>query len=269
MSSQPIIIYVISDSVGGTASNLAQAALVQFPEIQADIRNFSFIQTDEKLVSVLNQAREVNAIVLHTLVTDNLNDITEKYCIENELTCYDLMNPLVSELSRRSNLKPTKKPGALHKMDETYFERISSIEFAVKYDDGKDPKGFLEADIVILGVSRTSKTPLSMFLANQNYKVANLPLMPESSIPDEIWEVDSNKIVGLMNDREKLASIRRERMVSYGLNPENTYSSLERIDRELDYATKLYKKLNCLTINVSSKSIEETAAIIINKLKKR
>jgi hypothetical protein len=151
-------------------------------------------------------------------------------------------------------------------LDDEYFNRISAIEFAVKYDDGKDPKGFLDADLVLLGVSRTSKTPLSMFLANKTIKVANLPIMPEASVPDEIWQVDPKKIVGLTNDAEVLNNFRKERMIAYGLSPETIYSDMDRIRAELEYAYELYNKLGCIVINVSKRSIEETAAIIMSSI---
>ena len=140
------------------------------------------------------------------------------------------------------------------------------MEFAVMYDDGKDPKGFLEADVVLLGVSRTSKTPLSLFLANKNLKVANLPLVPQTHIPKEIYEINPKKIIGLTNDPSVLNEIRRQRMISYGLNPDTTYSNMDSINEELESAQKLYKKLGCYVINVSHRSIEETAALIMHHL---
>lgn len=261
-------VFVLSDSVGGTASNIYYAARAQFPEVAFDLKNFPFIRQEDQLKTILESAKEIDAIVLHTLVNPELVDITEDFCLENDLTCFDVINPIINELALRSNTLPTHKPGAQHKLDEKYFDRIGALEFAVKYDDGKDPKGFLEADIVILGISRTSKTPLSIFLANQNYKVANLPLLPESTLPKEIWQVDSNKIVGLTNDEEMLSNIRRERMISYGMQPDTPYSDKNRIRKEIKYAEELYKKLNCQVINVATKSIEETAAIIINSLQK-
>ncbi|HFM9265133.1 TPA: kinase/pyrophosphorylase, partial [Enterococcus faecium] len=140
------------------------------------------------------------------------------------------------------------------------------MEFAVKYDDGKDPRGFLEADVVLLGVSRTSKTPLSLFLANKNLKVANLPLIPQAHIPKQLWEIDPKKIVGLTNNPDILNNIRKERMRSYGLNPDTAYSDIEKIRAELDFANDLYEKLGCVVINVASLSIEETASLILNAL---
>ncbi|MCC5889343.1 MAG: kinase/pyrophosphorylase [Alkalibacterium sp.] len=259
-------IFVLSDSVGGTASNIFYAARAQFPDVSFELKNFPFIRQEEQLESILERAKNLNAIVLHTFVNPDFVELIENYCLKEDLSCFDVITPLINELTLRSNVLPTHKPGAKHKLDEKYFDRIGALEFAVKYDDGKDPKGFLEADIVILGISRTSKTPLSIFLANQNYKVANLPLMPESTLPDEIWQVDSQKIVGLTNEEEMLSNIRRERMISYGMEPDTPYSDKNRIRKEIRYAEELYKKLDCKIINVATKSIEETAAIIVDSL---
>ncbi len=267
MSLQKTInLYIISDSVGGTANQLGQAAMTQFPDADIKVSAYPFIRGTDTLISILEKADIDNALVLHTFVDEELNKMAQLFCKEHELVCFDPLSPIIREIETRSELAPLQKPGALHLLDETYFNRIKAIEFAVKFDDGRDPKGFLEADIVLLGISRTSKTPLSMFLANQNYKVANLPLIPEAHIPEQIWQVDPKKIVGLTSDRKALNSIRRERMLTYGMNPDTEYSKLDRIDRELAFAKELYEKLNCLVINVSNKSIEETAAIIINTL---
>ncbi|WP_028274180.1 pyruvate, water dikinase regulatory protein [Atopococcus tabaci] len=257
---------IISDSIGGTGIALGQAALAQFPELDAKIENFSFVRTRKNLLAILEKAARNDAIILYTLVDEELSFTAQEFCANQNLTSFDLLSPIVSKIAERAKVHPSKEVGAQHALDKQYFDRIRAIEFAVKYDDGKDPKGFLEADIVILGISRTSKTPLSVFLANKGYKVANLPLIPESTLPAELWEVDPSKIVGLISDRSILSSIRQERMRSYGLNPDNAYSSLERIDREIKYAEELYEELGCLTINVSNKSIEETSTIILSNL---
>lgn len=259
-------LYVISDSVGGTGTALGQAALAQFPHIKSDIENHSFIKNTQQLEAVLSRALKDNAFILHTLVDNTLNQFADEFCEEFGLPCFDLLSPIIKEIMNHTGESPSEEVGALHTLDKNYFDRISSIEFAVKYDDGKDPKGFIDADILLLGISRTSKTPLSIFLANRNYKVANLPLLPEATLPEELWEVDRNKIVGLTNDRDMLSSIRRERMISYGMNPDTVYSSLDRIDREIEYAERIYEKLGCLVINVSNKSIEETSTIILKNL---
>ncbi|MGY3778260.1 pyruvate, water dikinase regulatory protein [Isobaculum melis] len=266
LSLESFILYVISDSAGETANKLIHAAMAQYPNVQMEIEHFPFIRTEGLLLDILRKAKQENAMVVHTLVIDDLSLIVNQFCEEQQLFCFDMLNPVVREIQRRTGEIPTKKAGAMHQLNDNYFHRISAIEFAVKYDDGKNPKGFLEADIVLLGVSRTSKTPLSMFLANKNLKVANLPLVPEAHIPDELWKVDPTKIVGLMNSPEVLNTIRRERMISYGLNPDTAYSDMTRIHEELDSAKALYDKIGCLVIDVSRKSIEETAAIILSSM---
>ncbi|MCD2255808.1 kinase/pyrophosphorylase [Lactobacillus sp. CC-MHH1034] len=263
---QKVILYLISDSVGETAFNLAQAAMAQFPDIKPIYCRFPFVHTQEKLMRVLEQAKSDHAIVLHTLATEGLSEIIANYAEQNGLVQIDYIGPLISEVAHRTGLKQSHEAGAVHHLNEKYFDRISAMEFAVMYDDGKDPKGFLEADVVLLGVSRTSKTPLSLFLANRNIKVANLPLVPQAHIPDELWKVDPKKIIGLTNDPTVLNNIRRERMIAYGLNPDTTYSNMDQIREELEYANKLYKKLGCMVINVAHRSIEETATIIMEAL---
>ena len=155
-------------------------------------------------------------------------------------------------------------------MDESYFRRIAAIEFAVKYDDGKEPnKGILEAELVLIGISRTSKTPLSMYLANRNIKVANVPLVPEIPIPKEVYEIDPRKIIGLTNSPEVLNQVRTTRLKALGLSSSANYAKFDRILEELDYAEKVMKKIGCPVINVSDKAIEETASDILDIMKEK
>ncbi|SFE24121.1 pyruvate, water dikinase regulatory protein [Trichococcus pasteurii] len=263
---QDLHFVIISDSVGDTARKVLQAVLAQFPSVTVHMYHYPFIRKMKDLEPVLEEAKELKAFVIHTLVVENLSEYTDNFCVAEDLPCYNILKDLVRDISETTGQQPIRRAGALHRLDDEYFNRISAIEFAVKYDDGKDPKGFLDADLVLLGVSRTSKTPLSMFLANKNIKVANLPIMPEASVPDEIWQVDPKKIVGLTNDAEVLNNFRKERMIAYGLSPETIYSDMDRIRAELEYAYELYNKLGCIVINVSKRSIEETAAIIMSSI---
>lgn len=263
---QNMTIFVISDSAGETASKLAQATMAQYPTVKFVLFRRTFITTDESLLKALKDAKKHHAIILHTLINKHLVEITHQFCDKHQLYQFDVLTPPVVEVEKRTGVAPSNEPGAMHHLDKNYFRRIKSMEFAVKYDDGKDPRGFLEADVVLLGVSRTSKTPLSLFLANKNLKVANLPIVPQAHIPKQIWEVDSNKIVGLTNDPEVLNTIRKERMIAYGLNPDSAYSDIDKIKEELNFAKDLYEKLGCITINVASLSIEETASVILNEL---
>ena len=263
-----LIIYVISDSVGETAQQVTKAALSQFnKEYDCEIRRFPYVAEEKFLIEILESGKNEGAIIVYTLVSENLLNIAKDFCSKEELSHVDLMTPLINQISKKVGTKPRREPGIIRKLDESYFKRVEAIEFAVKYDDGKDPRGILKSDIVLLGISRTSKTPLSMYLANKNIKVANVPLVPEIPIPDEVFKIDPKKIIGLTNNPEKLNSIRQERLKALGLSSDASYANVERILQELDYAEKIMKKVGCPVINVSNKAIEETAGIIIDIMK--
>lgn len=265
-----LIAYVVSDSIGQSAVSIARAALNKFSGLEYIIRDYSFISDFSEIDKIITELdnEEETTVVFHTFANQKMAEYLEEVAKGVCDDCYDILTPIVSRVGEVTGLKSNSansKPQP--PLDAQYFDRITALEFAVAHDDGKEPKGFLEADIVILGISRTSKTPLSIYLANNtNYKVANLPLMPEAELPEEIWEVDPRRIIGLTNDVEVLSEIRKERMIAYGLNPETIYSDKARIKNEIDYANKLYEKLKCKIINVANKSIEETAGLIMNYL---
>ncbi|MQS76056.1 pyruvate, water dikinase regulatory protein [Companilactobacillus halodurans] len=263
---QKLNVFVLSDGVGETALRVAKAAFIQFPEMDTTYTKYPFIKNDEQLKNILNEAKAKNSVILHTIVSEEICEVINKFCQENGLTYYDILNPIIGTFSQMTHQKPIRKKGLLHELDKNYFDMISAMEFTISNDDGQNPKGLLEADLVLLGISRTSKTPLSLYLANKNIRVANLPLGPSMSLPDQLWDVDRSKIVGLTNDMNVLLKIRRQRMIAYGLNPDATYSDEDEIKKELDYSDKIYKKLGCPVINTADRSIEETAAIIMEKL---
>lgn len=263
-----LIVYVISDSVGETAQQVTKAAVSQFTiNEEFEIRRFPYVVEDKFLLDVLSSAKSEDAIIVYTLVDEKLLNTTKEYCEKEGLSHVDLMSPILKEIAKKTNTKPKREPGIIRKLDDSYFKRVEAIEFAVKYDDGKDPRGILKADIVLLGISRTSKTPLSMYLANKNMKVANVPLVPEIPIPKEVFEINPKKIIGLTNTPEKLNQIRQERLKALGLSSNASYANLERILQELDYSEEVMKKVGCPVIDVSSKAIEETAGIILDILK--
>ena len=208
-STEIVTFFVISDSAGETATKLAQATMAQYPSVEFNLFRRTFVTDEKTLMQALQDALEEKALVLHTLINQELIEMTRSFCEEHQLFSFD---------------------------------------------------------VVLLGVSRTSKTPLSLFLANKNLKVANLPLIPQAHIPKQLWEIDPKKIVGLTNNPDILNNIRKERMRSYGLNPDTAYSDIEKIRAELDFANDLYEKLGCVVINVASLSIEETASLILNAL---
>lgn len=263
-----LIIYVISDSVGETAQQVTKAAISQFRiGDNYEIRRFPYVVDKKFLTEVLSSAKNESAIVVYTLVDESLLNATKEYCENEGLSHIDLMTPILREIGKKTDLKPKREPGIIRKLDESYFKRVEAIEFAVKYDDGKDPRGILKSDIVLLGISRTSKTPLSMYLANKNIKVANVPLVPEIPIPKEVFDINPKKIIGLTNTPEKLNMIRQERLKALGLSSNASYANLERILQELDYSENIMKRVGCPVIDVSSKAIEETAGIILDIMK--
>ncbi len=260
-----LIIYVISDSVGETAQQVAKAAISQFMiNDNYEIRRFPYVVDKKFLMEILNSGKNEDAIIIYTLVDESLSTLTKEYCQNEGLSNIDLMSPILSEIAKKIDRKPRREPGIIRKLDETYFKRVEAIEFAVKYDDGKDPRGVLKSDIVLVGISRTSKTPLSMYLANKNIKVANVPLVPEIPLPKELNDINPKKIIGLTNTPEKLNKIRQERLKALGLSSNANYANLERILQELDYSDDVMKKLGCPVIDVSNKAIEETAGIILD-----
>ena len=262
-----LLIYAVSDSIGETAQQVSRAAISQFglSEDEYDIRRHPFVNTEEALIELLESAKRCNAMFVYTLVNPKLAKMASDYCEENGILKIDLLTDILSILSEKTGRKPKGEAGIIRKMDESYFRRIAAIEFAVKYDDGKEPnKGILEAELVLIGISRTSKTPLSMYLANRNIKVANVPLVPEIPVPKEVYEIDPKKIIGLTNSPEVLNNVRTTRLKALGLSSNASYAKLDRILEELEYADKVMKKLGCPVINVANKAIEETAGDILD-----
>ncbi|MGP1489320.1 MAG: pyruvate, water dikinase regulatory protein [Peptoanaerobacter stomatis] len=262
-------IFILSDSLGNTAEHVVKAAMSQFEANDFVMRKFSYITDVSMLGNIFEEIKsQKKAIILYTIVHKQIISEIKNFASRENIKEIDLLSPIVSSIQGITGLVPLEKTGMLRKLNDLYFKRVESIEFAVKYDDGKDPRGVLKADLVILGISRTSKTPLSMYLANKNIKVANIPLVPESTPPKEIYQVPAQKIIGLTNSPEKLNEIRTERLNALGLPTGSSYADMNRILEEIDYAEKIMKKIGCPVINVANKAIEETAEIVISYLKR-
>ena len=263
-----ITIYTISDSLGGTSQKLVSAVMAQYPDLVFNNSyRFPFINKESELLDILQDAIKDDAIVISTLVDSHLAATAREFSRVNQLSYLDLMNPFFEVIKKKTGTQPIEVPGVLHRLDKEYFNKISTIEFAVKYDDGKNPQGFLESDLVILGVSRTSKTPLSIYLANKGYKVSNLPLIPEVPLPQILDKVDKRRMIGLVCDPDKLSKIRSNRLDALGLTQATSYTDVEKIYEELDYSKKVFQKYQSYIINITDKSIEETACIIEEHLK--
>lgn len=263
MNNNDVVIYIISDSIGETAEQVAKAAISQFDTENYELRRFPFITERNQILEILEEAKNERPVIVFTMVLEELKDYLVNEADKRGIAHIDVMSPVIKSIGSVLNFVPKREPGLIRRLDEKYFKKVEAIEFAVKYDDGKDPRGLKKADIVLIGISRTSKTPLSMYLAHKNMKVANVPLVPEVAPPKEIYEINPKKIIGLTTNPMKLIEIRQERLKALGLKHEANYASMERILEELDYAEEIMKKLNCPVIDVSSKAVEESASIIL------
>lgn len=259
-----INIYAASDSVGETAEQVARAVMRQFDVAEFSVKRFSFINDKEAIDDLISKARQENAFIVFTLVVEELRDYLAQKAALYDIGAVDILTPVLLPLVKELGLSPKYEPGLLRKLDDKYFKKVEAVEFAVKYDDGKDTRGILLADIVLIGVSRTSKTPLSMYLAHKNLKVANIPLVPEVSPPEELKHIPSKRIIGLTLNIDNLNKIRKERLKAMGLKDTANYAAFERILDELTYADDIMKKLNCKVIDTTNKAVEETASIILN-----
>ncbi|WP_110926898.1 pyruvate, water dikinase regulatory protein [Bacillus massiliglaciei] len=262
------IIYVVSDSVGETAELVTKAAASQFKGSFA-IKRIPYVDDEQNIDSVISLAKMHEGVIAYTLIKPDMRAYMKNEAARAGILAYDILGPLVNMLEEKAQSQPLNEPGLVRKLDDDYFKRVEAIEFAVKYDDGRDPRGILRADIVLVGVSRTSKTPLSQYLAHKRFKVANVPLVPEVEPPEELFLVPPEKCIGLKISPEKLNHIRKERLKSLGLNDHAIYANVERIREELTYFDSIISKLDCPIIDVTNKAVEETANLIINILQNR
>ncbi len=265
-----IRILAISDALGETAETVAKAAASQFNSGRAEIRRFSHMKSREDLEQVLQTARESpGTVIVYTLVLPELRSFLRERALLLGIPQVDVLGPVLDMFASVLPGQPKLKPGLVHMVDEAYFRRVEAVEFAVRADDGKNPRDLPRADVILLGISRTSKTPVSMYLANRGYKVANVPLVPEVALPREMFQVEPGKIIGLIVDPLKLKSIRLERLKGIGLDGAPGYASLERVQRELVYAKEVFLRLGCRVIDVTNQAVEETANRVIGILEEK
>jgi [pyruvate, water dikinase]-phosphate phosphotransferase / [pyruvate, water dikinase] kinase len=260
------VIYVVSDSVGETAELVTKAAISQFNGASAEIKRYPYVEDESHIEEVISLAKLNQGIIAFTLVKPEIRSFMKKRAEEEGIYAFDIIGPLMDQFEKLYGKQPLYEPGLVRKLDEDYFKKVEAVEFAVKYDDGRDPRGLLWADIVLIGVSRTSKTPLSQYLAHKRLKVANVPLVPEVDPPEELFQIPKEKCFGLKISPEKLNFIRKERLKSLGLNDQASYANINRINEELAYFDKIVEKIGCKVIDVTNKAVEETANIIINEI---
>lgn len=263
-------IYIISDGTGETASIMTKAALVQYRGRDVSLIRCKNVRSQEQAEAILKEAVQNEGFVVHTVVSNELRIFIQKYSIENKLTAIDLLGPLLGGLDQYFGMSgEPRQAGLLRVVDEQYFKRIEAIEFTVKHDDGKETRNLDAADIVLVGISRTSKTPLSIFLSHKGWKVVNIPIVLNMPIPKEVFEMDQRKIIALTIDPQKLMKIRQNRLSKLGDNS-TEYANLKHIMDEVHYADEIFKKNKKWPVfDVTSRALEETATEIIRLISKR
>ncbi|WP_248926649.1 pyruvate, water dikinase regulatory protein [Paenibacillus hamazuiensis] len=269
MTKRKLVIFVASDSAGETGEAVVKAAAIQFYPNTVDMRRMAYIHDRSTVDHLLKSAARENGIVVFTLVVPDLRDYLIAQARQLQIKTIDLMGPLLQTLEGAFGQEARHQPGMIHPLDEDYFKKVEAVEFAVKYDDGRDFTGILQADIVLVGVSRTSKTPLSMYLAHKKFKVANVPLVPEIQPPDQLFTVSKDKIIGLTINPVKLNMIRTERLKMLGLPGNASYANVDRISYELEFAGKVMSRIGCTIIDVSNKAVEETASLILDRFRSK
>lgn len=263
-------IFVVSDSTGETAERVVRAALLQFPEQRVRIRLFTRVRDPDAVAEVLKKAAEAGAMVVFTLVSPDLREYFHEVAASEHVETVDVIGGLIHKVATYLEATPLNRPTATMPLSEEYFRRVEAIEFAVKSDDGKEPRNLRKADLVLTGVSRTSKTPLSTYLAGRGLKVANVPLVLGVPPPPELEEIPSEKVIGLTIAIEQLMEIRRARLIQLGMPADANYGLRDHVGAELDYADEIFgRNPGWMVIDVSGRAIEETATIILEALKDR
>lgn len=264
-------IHVISDSVGVTAQAVARAAAAQFGVMEPNIEVLAKVRTFEEVCDFLiehsrhHQERfgDPTLLVFFTLVSGKIRDqVAEFVSHQDNIVAVDLMSDAVNAIAQVSGMAPINTPGFQYAVNEEYFHRIEALEFTIQHDDGRNPEGLTRADIVLIGVSRSSKTPVSIYLAQQGLKVANVPVDPDTAPPRQLFEVDRTRLFGLMTTPEVLLPIRTRRMGKANAKAER-YADLEYIYEDLDAARALMRKLGCIVVHTEGRAVEETAQEIL------
>ena len=258
-------IYLISDSTGETLDRIFLALKAQFPNFEYETNHFSFTRTESQTLSILKQAKkDKNSIILYTIVNSKLAKYLTEKAYERNIPCFGVLGDLILNFSKVLNQKASHQPSGQHILNEEYYDRIEAIQFTMNHDDGNQTDDIEKSDIILLGVSRTSKTPTSIYLANRGFKTSNIPLVNKNSIPSKVTEKNFRPcVVGLVTEAERLYDLRKNRLNSLKEDQNSEYVNIDKIKDELNSARKLFKENNWPTIDVTRKSVEETAASVI------
>lgn len=256
-------VYVVSDATGGTARRVVDAALMQFKDAAVSVEQVPGVREVKEVKEVVKHAAKTRGTIVHTLALPELRRVMLTEGRRRHVATIDLMGPLLSRLSETLELAPLAQPGLMQQLDESYYERIGAIDFAVRHDDGRNPEDLDRADLVLVGVSRTSKTPISIFLAYRGWRVANVPIIANMEPPPGLSRVDRKRVVALTVQFERLVKLRQARQSRMGRGLFMGYARPEHVQEDLDWAELVLRRERWATIDVTNKSIEECAAEII------
>ncbi|HWH18849.1 MAG TPA: pyruvate, water dikinase regulatory protein [Allosphingosinicella sp.] len=262
-------LHLLSDSTGETLELIAKACLVQFDGVEALKHFWPMVRSEAHLDRVLDDIERRPGLVLYTLANNNIRRELEQKCRRRGIHAVSALDPVVDALSAVLGQEAKARPGRQHALDAAYFARVDAIQFTIAHDDGINAQNWEEADIVLAGVSRTSKTPTSIYLANRGYKVANVPLVPESPPPPSLFTLQNPLVVGLTTNPDRLIQIRRNRLLSLNQAPETDYVDAEAVSAELAFARRLFSDNGWPVIDVTRRSIEETAFAIVKLCNER
>ena len=262
-------LHLLSDSTGETLENIAKAGLAQFDGVETIKHFWPMVRSEGHLDRVLMEIAQRPGLVIYTLVNSDVRRKLETRCMSLGLPAVAALDPVIDALSRLLGQEAKARPGRQHALDAAYFARVDAIQYTIAHDDGIAPEDWEEADIVLAGVSRSSKTPTSIYLANRGYKVANIPLVIEAPPPSSLYELKHPLVVGLTTSPDRLIQIRRNRLLSLNQAPETAYVDQEAVTAELAFARRIFSDQGWPVIDVTRRSIEETAAAIINLVNER
>lgn len=264
------VFYIVSDGTGETAATMVRAALVQYPHKNVTIVRHKNVRTEEQAERIVDECFEQRGFIAFTMASRPLGAKLRERAVAKGIPIVDLLDPLLTALDTFFGVASASQVGALRVVDDLYFRRIEAIEYTVKHDDGKTTSDLDKADIVLVGLSRTSKTPLSIFLSHKGWKVANVPLVLNSPPPEQLFKIDQRRVVALTIDIESLQRIRKNRLEKFGQDPGGEYASLGHISKEIEYAEKLYKENRRWPVfNVTERALEETASEIVRVIAAR
>ncbi|MBM4140833.1 MAG: kinase/pyrophosphorylase [Nitrospira sp.] len=264
-SSRKKVIYLVGESTGETISKIARASLAQFSKEHIEVKKFFLVKNKTLISSIIKQASEDDALVAFSMIEPGLRDFLIREAEHRGIKTIDVIGDFIVQLSIFLKEKPLAIPGRQYILDEDYYRRIEAINFSVKHDDGKMPHGLKLADLILVGLSRTDKTPLSTYLANQGWKVANVPIHPDIDPPEELFNVDTRKVFGLIISVESLVKLREARLKQLGLTPYAKYADPVKISEEIEWCKEFFKQHpRWRVVDISNKAIEEAAASIVS-----